>query len=138
MKQVVQARCPGCRNVLRVPADWIGQSIRCKHCGKIIQAKKKSPGGEGAGADDVSPAPATTPRTAAPAQPARGVGTAPPDVNPVEAEAVRPSQGTPATPGDQPFGQLGDDGGIVVPRYRRRKWGSGWIIGLVALGILVV
>src|SRR5437879_514401 len=42
MKQVVQARCPGCRNVLRVPADWIGQSIRCKHCGKIIQAKKKA------------------------------------------------------------------------------------------------
>src|ERR1700730_7580698 len=42
MKQVVQAKCPGCRKVLRIPAAWIAQSLRCKHCGMIVQAKGMS------------------------------------------------------------------------------------------------
>ncbi len=41
MPQVLQAKCPGCNKVLRIPADWVNQSIRCKHCGMIVQVKSK-------------------------------------------------------------------------------------------------
>src|SRR5262249_55218365 len=40
---VVQARCPYCRNVLRIPADWIVQPMRCKFCHNLIQARAKAP-----------------------------------------------------------------------------------------------
>src|SRR5262249_48654950 len=40
---VVQATCPGCQNSLRIPGNWIGQSMKCKHCGLVFvaQAEKK-------------------------------------------------------------------------------------------------
>ena len=41
MAAVVQAMCPGCKSVLRIPADWVDQPMRCKHCGMVIQAKEK-------------------------------------------------------------------------------------------------
>src|SRR5262245_18660634 len=40
MGAVVQAMCPGCRNVLRIPAEWVHQPIKCKHCGLVMQAKQ--------------------------------------------------------------------------------------------------
>ena len=43
MSAVVQATCPGCQHVLRIPADWLGQAFKCKHCGTIIQARAKAP-----------------------------------------------------------------------------------------------
>ncbi len=39
MTQVVQAACPGCKSVLRIPSDWVSQPIRCKNCGTVMQAK---------------------------------------------------------------------------------------------------
>ena len=33
MAQVVQATCPGCKKVLRIPTDWIHKTLRCKKCG---------------------------------------------------------------------------------------------------------
>ncbi|MBI2804624.1 MAG: caspase family protein [Planctomycetes bacterium] len=39
MSQVVQARCPHCKNVLRIPSAWLTQAMRCKHCQKTFQAK---------------------------------------------------------------------------------------------------
>jgi Caspase domain len=39
MASVVQATCPGCKRTLRIPADWSSKSIRCKHCGAVLQAK---------------------------------------------------------------------------------------------------
>lgn len=39
---IVQAKCPGCQNMLRIPADWVDKPIRCKHCGMVIQAQRKS------------------------------------------------------------------------------------------------
>jgi hypothetical protein len=39
MSAVVQATCPGCKKVLRIPAEWMRQPIRCKHCGMILNAK---------------------------------------------------------------------------------------------------
>src|SRR5262245_13921649 len=43
MSAVVQATCPGCKQVLRIPADWLDQPFRCKHCRTIIQARGSQP-----------------------------------------------------------------------------------------------
>ncbi len=39
MSAIVQATCPGCKNLLRIPADWVNQPIRCKHCGLVMLSK---------------------------------------------------------------------------------------------------
>src|ERR1700730_6376284 len=41
MIQVVQANCPKCRSVLRIPADWIGRPMRCKLCREMFQARAR-------------------------------------------------------------------------------------------------
>src|SRR5262245_503709 len=41
MSEVVQASCPYCRNILRIPAAWVNQPMRCKHCGQIFQSRTK-------------------------------------------------------------------------------------------------
>jgi hypothetical protein len=38
MTQTAQTRCPGCRTILRVPADWMHQPLRCKHCHSVFRA----------------------------------------------------------------------------------------------------
>src|SRR5262245_66358500 len=43
MTQVVQARCPHCRNLLRIPAEWLDRPMRCKHCRQVFQARDKAP-----------------------------------------------------------------------------------------------
>jgi hypothetical protein len=43
MTPVVQARCPGCRKVLRIPAAWVDQPVRCRHCGMVLHARPKAP-----------------------------------------------------------------------------------------------
>jgi hypothetical protein len=39
MTQTVQTRCPGCQQVLLIPADWKRDALRCKHCHTIFQAR---------------------------------------------------------------------------------------------------
>ena len=39
---LVQAKCPGCRTVLRIPSEWVNKSVRCKECGIVVRAEKKS------------------------------------------------------------------------------------------------
>ena len=39
MEGTVRANCPKCQTVLRIPAKWIGQSVKCKKCGQIVSAK---------------------------------------------------------------------------------------------------
>src|SRR5207245_2424958 len=41
MPEAVKARCPGCKRELRIPAEWMNCTFRCKHCRTIIQAKPK-------------------------------------------------------------------------------------------------
>jgi hypothetical protein len=41
LNRVVQADCPSCKNTLRIPANWLSEPIRCKHCGLVFQAKAK-------------------------------------------------------------------------------------------------
>ena len=42
MREAVQAKCPNCTKVLKIPSDMLDKSIRCKHCGFAFQAKKKA------------------------------------------------------------------------------------------------
>lgn len=39
---IVQAKCPHCGNMLRIPAGWLEKAMRCKHCKNTFQAKAKS------------------------------------------------------------------------------------------------
>src|SRR5262245_6250561 len=41
MKEVVRATCPGCRRSLTIPADWTGQTVRCKHCRHVMEVRRK-------------------------------------------------------------------------------------------------
>jgi hypothetical protein len=43
MKEVVRATCPGCRRSLTIPADWTGQTVRCKHCRHVMEVRRKVP-----------------------------------------------------------------------------------------------
>jgi hypothetical protein len=58
MAAVIQAKCPGCNTILRIPADWLAQPIRCKHCGMVMHAKPPS--------RPVSPSSTPAPRTRKP------------------------------------------------------------------------
>ncbi len=42
MKEVVRAACPGCQRPLNVPAEWVGQTVRCKHCGHAMLVRPTS------------------------------------------------------------------------------------------------
>lgn len=42
MPQVVQANCPFCKVLLRIPAEWLDRPMRCKHCRQIFQARAQS------------------------------------------------------------------------------------------------
>ena len=46
MDATVRATCPNCRNVLRIPAQWVGQAVKCKKCGSIVRSKPKGDGTE--------------------------------------------------------------------------------------------
>lgn len=42
MTRVVQAECPHCKKLLRIPAEWIAQQMKCKHCRQVFQARPLS------------------------------------------------------------------------------------------------
>ena len=42
MADTVRATCPGCQNVLRIPADWTDRAVKCKNCGTVVQTKNLS------------------------------------------------------------------------------------------------
>ncbi|MGL4421105.1 MAG: caspase family protein [Gemmataceae bacterium] len=42
MTSTVQATCPGCQNVLRIPGEWADRTMRCKKCGTLMQGKARS------------------------------------------------------------------------------------------------
>jgi hypothetical protein len=42
MDTTVRATCPKCRSVLRIPAQWVGQTVKCKKCGSVVRSKPKS------------------------------------------------------------------------------------------------
>src|SRR5438132_1208264 len=104
MPEVVQAKCPGCKKVLRIPADWLNQPVKCKHCGMVLQAKPRS-GSEEAKEE--------VPAKKAPHPPA-------PSAVPAQASAG-------------PSLSLGDAPIIRVPSYGHRSKRATWIMAGVAI-----
>jgi hypothetical protein len=41
MTQVVQAKCPHCKNTLRIPADWVHKAMRCKFCKQTFHSRQQ-------------------------------------------------------------------------------------------------
>jgi hypothetical protein len=39
MPEIVHARCPNCKQTLRIPAGWVNAALKCKHCGLMFKAK---------------------------------------------------------------------------------------------------
>jgi hypothetical protein len=42
MDGTVRATCPTCQSSLRIPAQWIGQAVRCKKCGAVVRSKPRA------------------------------------------------------------------------------------------------
>src|SRR5262245_46561311 len=106
MAQVVQAKCPQCKNVLRIPGEWLHLPMRCKHCRQIFQARQK-PGGARPAYPVAKPA---SPPTAIPVgtlAPTRGASPS----NPFNFDEPTPAGRKPAT------------------ARRRRQQGGGWKVG---------
>ena len=38
MAPPVRATCPGCRSVLKIPAEWADRPVKCKACGAVVRA----------------------------------------------------------------------------------------------------
>jgi hypothetical protein len=51
MDATVRATCPKCGTVLRIPAAWVGQAVKCKKCGAVVRSMSN---GEGRAATDVN------------------------------------------------------------------------------------
>lgn len=123
MLAVVQATCPGCKNLLRIPADWLGQTFKCKHCGMVIQARTR-------------PAANGTP-AAAPAPPPAAKPVARPVAKPVAVPVAQPGPAAAAASSpDAPFSFDGAGAPAPAPRPRRRS-GGGLRKGLVLAGAVL-
>ncbi len=109
MTQVVQAHCPKCRSMLRIPVDWIGRPLRCKLCREIFQARSKA---ELELVQVVGPsAPTPLPPTAV-----------------SSARLPRPVQGNSFSFNDDV------DFSPSPPLRSVRKRGGGWMLGVLLLG----
>jgi hypothetical protein len=115
MSAVVQATCPGCKSVLRIPADWLHQAVRCKQCGTVLQARQPAP--------PQTPAPSRKKAPVAKAVPA-------PVAQPAATSRAAPANGS-------PFGELADTGAGAA-RGRRRRGTPWWTGPLVALAVLLL
>ncbi len=125
MSQVVQAKCPHCQNVLRIPSEWVDKPMRCKNCRQTFQAKTSSNVAAGAPKAQASvPMAQPAKAKAAPvAQPAMGV--------PVGVAAGPPPAG------GTPFGFEADD--APTPSIaRRRGRGRGMLLLVVMFFFLFV
>ena len=136
MAAVVEAICPGCKKTLRIPAEWLGQAFKCKHCGLVIQAKAPPP-----------PPVATARPTAIPLNAPRPVTPPLPTATPQRSVAARTPlpatktnrvaipQATPTVNGKKDtfaFDQV--PGKVVVPPRRR---GSGLLRGMLVFCLVI-
>ncbi len=55
MAAVTKVRCPRCKTLLRIPADWLARPIRCRHCDKSFRAALKEKPAEAAPAEPFTP-----------------------------------------------------------------------------------
>jgi hypothetical protein len=126
MVKVVQSACPKCKRMLRIPARWINQAMRCKHCGLVMEARAKA-----------GPAAATNKPVALPV----GVSarTPVPPTRTVQPVAI-PVAAAPANPAS-PFALLDAPSPVAPSRQRRPRsrgtWWKGVVLGLLVLGTAV-
>ena len=113
-QQVMQAICPGCKSLLRVPGEWSRQPIRCTGCGTVMKASQASPS---------APTPPPLPR-----QPALAAGP-PPVPAPVAPPVAAPVQ--PAKAFD--FDTVPD---APAPSRAPRRKPTGGVGGWIALGLV--
>jgi phage FluMu protein Com len=114
MATAIQAKCPRCKTILRIPADWIDETVRCKHCGAVVHVKVKSK--------------SRAPALPAPEPPAKAEG-----------PADQPRATQPALDANLGIAFAAQDDGLIVrvpARYRSRR--RGWVALLTALGFLAV
>ena len=120
MTAIVQANCPHCNNPLRIPAEWVGQAMRCKFCQNTFEARVKS-------SDTPLPANVNIMVAAPVARPAILVGKA------VHANGIS-AGAAPAAPSPLAF----DPGPVVHSSVRQRSGGKGFLIaGCAVLGLVV-
>jgi hypothetical protein len=116
MSQIVQARCPHCQNVLRIPAPWLQQPMRCKYCQQVFQGRAKA--------------------AAVPVQ----LAAAPPPVGTLQAGAIMPGQpiasATSATSAAGAFDFSFTSTPAYPPRYRYQRRGRRWLPAV--LGFVLV
>src|SRR5438094_6646101 len=114
MSPIVQAKCPGCHQLLRIPADWLQQPMRCKHCGVTFRAQPK-------------PVPAAV---------------VPP--NPLSAGAAAATGLVGASPSSTETARdesLSFANGLVIrvpAHYRQRSRRTWWLTGLVMVSVVAV
>src|SRR5688572_15622312 len=93
MAATVQATCPGCRNVLRIPADWADRALKCKKCGAVVRATRKAPTPPPVPVTATATAPAVAQTAPAPALPA----------NPAYPPSGQPGAYAPGSPVGYPY-----------------------------------
>jgi hypothetical protein len=49
MSQAIKTKCPKCLQKLAIPPEFVGQTVRCKHCGNAMQIRRKDPVGASSG-----------------------------------------------------------------------------------------
>ncbi|MDY3563729.1 caspase family protein [Gemmata sp. JC673] len=144
MESAVRATCPKCRNTLNIPAQWIGQTLKCKKCGALIRATAKAPLTPGALPQPVPvpvhdtnglpaaayPLPPGYPPPVLVAQPAPNTAVDPDR----PARRAKPKTARPTAPGNA-FDLDPAEGGVAV-RARRRNRGSGALIGVALFFVL--
>ena len=125
MSQLVQSACPGCKNLLHIPAEWLHQPIRCKHCGMVLAAKQYAKPRAG--------------RNCFCAGPSHSGGATRRDAG---ADHIRGTTGRSRSPGVRRITILRPrfhrGAGHAPQRARRRKRGSWWKGPAVALAVLVI
>lgn len=117
MSQVVQAKCPHCHQVLRIPEEWLARPMRCKHCKTTFQAKGKSAASASASVNAQTAAPGRTAKANAP-------------------QAAQPASSAASPPGsasNDPFGGLDDEPAPAPAASKKKKKKGGGLLLLVGM-----
>ena len=142
MSEIVKATCPECKRAIRVPAEWAGKKVRCRHCGAAIRpvvdsvATAPTVGSSQAppvSSPSKSPAPKTPPTVVPP------VTSSPIVTPPANSSSKSPSQKVPlpveADDSPEPIIRLTPR----PPKSRALKWiRAGVTAGLAILGVVLV
>lgn len=139
MSTAINATCPGCKKVLKVPTQWINQVIRCKFCNMAMQIKPNIP------------QPQSGVKTNPAKQGPQAAGNVPPRAPTVVGGAVPPLPAVPPIPMNHAGSQsVTNQFGLTdvnydpsyASKYRKKK--VNWIVPVVVmlfmgiLGVVVV